>query len=884
MSEKANYYRALKRERAASRSRMRYRNNKHEINEKRRRVSTDESPKPPKSGGAERTQKWRQSKKLKRQWRREYQKMYRARAKCNENTHGEEDNTRRFKNRMSRYRALRRLNDSLPKTPSKRIDVIESYLARDSPTANTVKSDLINSVKENNKLTENVLSNMKTFIDSTKCKRSNDCRATMNILTASVSGENLVNSKMCLAKKLGVTPRRLSGGKRIRTEILKGEKSCFQYTQRKTRSDCLSDENKRIIYDFWKSHGISRPSCNKNEVKRVRLDKNVYSSHVIYVLEKTQTECFLEFKAKFTDIKLSQRSFEKCKPYFVQPAREKHRNTCCCRYHTEIHYVFKSCMKFRKAQHQTWSADDQLEYPVFDHLSDAVESTLCPKPKSETYSKKKCLDRECGNCGVHKLLTHPTEMSESENSETVTWSRYEYADLKVKGRCIRKLMLVEKKTKPGQLFSYFKHIMGTFSSHNFRASWQNDQMKALIESLPENHCIAIHDFSENYSCSERDELQSTFFSKTECTIHVTILHRHAILEFDGEESTPDNRKIITEQIFVISPDLQHDNCFTQEVQKRVAGHLNDIGYNVECMYEFTDGCSQQYKSRHCMGDVSNIDLGYKSLVRNYYETSHAKGPQDAAGGCIKHMADMAVIRGSASIQNAKDFYTFGKNNLSSTKSVCKRRIFKYIEQVNRENKVGYKSISNNRKIHQITRDGPFGKLQVRELSCYSCNRCMDGQIKRCKNSHICGNIKNITLEPEGKQKIEGSECLEERVSSFRDIIQKGNVVAAFTDDPQAEYYLLQANREPHRLETDTSDNWGNVFNAGTEVVSGYYYKQQGLGHSYTLIPRLTAIVPFLSVRYICSDVGLFKRSINVSENVHLDILESIEQFMEITNI
>ena len=76
------------------------------------------------------------------------------------------------------------------------------------------------------------------------------------------------------------------------------------------------------------------------------------------------------------------------------------------------------------------------------------------------------------------------------------------------------------------------------------------------------------------------------------------------------------------------------------------------------MHDLTDGCSAQYKSRNCMDDVSRIcgELGYSKFIRNFYETSHAKGPQDAAGGFLKHQADMAVLRGSEIILNAKRFF------------------------------------------------------------------------------------------------------------------------------------------------------------------------------------------------------------------------------------
>jgi hypothetical protein len=74
-------------------------------------------------------------------------------------------------------------------------------------------------------------------------------------------------------------------------------------------------------------------------------------------------------------------------------------------------------------------------------------------------------------------------------------------------------------------------------------------------------------------------------------------------------------------------------------------------------------------------------------VRNYFESSHGKGPQDAAGGLLKNQADMAVVRGKAEIRCARDLYNFAEAKLKTTRSHnCKRRIFKYIEEVERNNK------------------------------------------------------------------------------------------------------------------------------------------------------------------------------------------------------
>jgi hypothetical protein len=47
---------------------------------------------------------------------------------------------------------------------------------------------------------------------------------------------------------------------------------------------------------------------------------------------------FHDFQSAFPNINVSQRVFERCKPFFVRSANNKDRVTCCCRYHLEIKY------------------------------------------------------------------------------------------------------------------------------------------------------------------------------------------------------------------------------------------------------------------------------------------------------------------------------------------------------------------------------------------------------------------------------------------------------------------------------------------------------------------------------------------------------------------
>jgi len=110
-----------------------------------------------------------------------------------------------------------------------------------------------------------------------------------------------------LARKLDLPIRRISGGKRIRTKVLTSDNSCWSFTKRKTRSDALSDEVKRKVYEYWQKPGVSRPTGNKRDVKRERLGPSIYASHMIHILEKTQTDIYTDFRRENPDIKISQK-------------------------------------------------------------------------------------------------------------------------------------------------------------------------------------------------------------------------------------------------------------------------------------------------------------------------------------------------------------------------------------------------------------------------------------------------------------------------------------------------------------------------------------------------------------------------------------------------
>ena len=100
-------------------------------------------------------------------------------------------------------------------------------------------------------------------------------------------------------------------------EILKGEEASWLATKRKVRADAIEEDVKEIVYDYW-THQASRPTGDKNDVLQSRTGKKQYVQHARHILEKSQTDAFIEFKGLHPETKIKQRKFESLKPFFCK--------------------------------------------------------------------------------------------------------------------------------------------------------------------------------------------------------------------------------------------------------------------------------------------------------------------------------------------------------------------------------------------------------------------------------------------------------------------------------------------------------------------------------------------------------------------------------------
>lgn len=565
--------------------------------------------------------------------------------------------------------------------------------------------------------------------------------------------------------------------------------------------DAVKEEDKRLIYDYW-THQASRPTGSKKDKMRQRVRKGEYVEHAKHVLEKTQTECFKEFQQLHPEIKIKQRKFEEMKPFYVKGASERDRQSCLCRKHVECKILFESCMKFRKS---TASYNNETPVPFFNFLSEAVDSTLCEKEEGAIHHRLECLMRQCEECGIKNL-----KLSAEEESTDVLmkWKRYEYVTVVDKnGEERRKIALVTKETPVNQMFKYFLELLKDYTYHSFMAKWQKDQFDSLVANLPLNHVICVHDFSENYICRSQDEIQSQYFDPNKVSIHVTILYRHAHLQTDGKESTEENPCIIKEHIFALSDDNTQDYHFVHHVQNLILTYLREQHHlTVDKIHEFTDGCAGQYKSKHTFGDLSCCvaDFGCQ-IDRHFFETSHAKGEQDAAGANVKQRATLAVLQRKATIGSAKDLYDYLSENFTQPTSssggiTLKKRVYFYIPtegegSVTRKRPGRtFKEVKGIRKIHSVQTTSTQCKVFTRHRSCV-CEECLSRNSSSCVNSAFVDGWREVEIAQDGQVAVtrQNQDAADtERVNGITDLVEAGSIVAiAAADDACFDYYLLK---------------------------------------------------------------------------------------------
>ena len=194
-------------------------------------------------------------------------------------------------------------------------------------------------------------------------------------------------------------------------------------------------------------------------------------------------------------------------------------------------------------------------------------------------------------------------------------------------------------------------------------------------------------------------------------------------------------KTITDKIIHFTSDLKHDAYAVKEFERKTIEHLKAKNIMIKCIYEFSDNCPSQYKSKIPFMILSKSTI---SIMRNYFCEKHGKSVADGLIGRMSQFLYTAVVAKNADLPDAEGLYDFCKSNWQEKPQPgpCKhyeRNCFLTTE-IRRPKDTTTNTLQGTRQIHSIRSVALEGMVEIRHSSCF-CTNCKQGT-GICINNHL----------------------------------------------------------------------------------------------------------------------------------------------------
>ena len=196
--------------------------------------------------------------------------------------------------------------------------------------------------------------------------------------------------------------------------------------------------------------------------------------------------------------------------------------------------------------------------------------------------------------------------------------------------------------------------------HHFIAKSQANFLQELKSGLKENEVLILLDFAEKYSFAVQDAVQGYHWNNSQATLHHFVAYHL-------------NCNTLVSKIFcVISDEMKHDTTAVHKFMSVILPQTKRILPYLIKWYHFSNGAGFQYKNYKNFANLCHhkADFG-NDAKRNFFATSHGKGPCDVTGGTVKHLvarASLQMVSGQT-ITSLNEIFTWCKENISCISSI-----------------------------------------------------------------------------------------------------------------------------------------------------------------------------------------------------------------------
>ena len=115
----------------------------------------------------------------------------------------------------------------------------------------------------------------------------------------------------------------------------------------------------------------------------------------------TEIELYQIFRHEHNEYNLGQRSFKKCKPWYVKI--NKTPNTSCCRYHIEYGYYYDTYIHILHVFHNNLVHGCSTRL-LLTSSRDFIHIILCGRTEGCKFYQRPCIDGTCPRCGGMEFL------------------------------------------------------------------------------------------------------------------------------------------------------------------------------------------------------------------------------------------------------------------------------------------------------------------------------------------------------------------------------------------------------------------------------------------------------------------------------------------------
>ena len=428
--------------------------------------------------------------------------------------------------------------------------------------------------------------------------------------------------------------------------------------------------------------------------------------------------------------KVGRSTFKNLKPKNMRTIQETPLRGCKCEDCTNLGNLrFALIRQGIKGIPKNHSASIEETWCPFRYVTkDYVTDPKAPEVYLDELPKLPCTQRKCNDCGVSKYKRKLEKLNCKilKNKRMVSWKQWENVPVSGTTKSKKMKRKMDEVTHRGTIRHMFEEYMKKLqdmSKHQFSKLWQLKQFKLCKDNLRHGQILMVLDFAQNVLLYSNPEPQSCHWDHLQMTVFPIVVFYRCLDRGCNE--------LVTEEIIHVTEDRGHDLQAVCLFEKTTLEMLLNKDIPIEQVLQFTDQCSNQFKSKSYFYELSLAEL---RTVRHYFGTRHGKGPSDRAAANFKSFLRKTVKAGQVSIRTLHSLVVYCKEHYEKDEKHRKVKIVLHEKNLPREvvenedDEMKLKCFNGTRLIHSVRNLGVESNqvVEKKDVSC-CCNKCQNGE-------------------------------------------------------------------------------------------------------------------------------------------------------------